>query len=342
MTGRGMRRAVATLVASQRSAPRPIGSQLVVSESGELTGSISGGCVESDVFEAACEVLAGGPPRLMTYGIADELAWSVGLPCGGEIDVFVELEDAVIAERVARARADDERLVVLTVVDGTDVGAKELVLESGERLGRDVARSHGVRPAELIRGARSRIVELEGARVFAQVVATPPLLLVFGAVDTAEELCRAAKALGWRTAVADPRGSFATRERMPSADDLVLAWPEEALERLRPDHSAAVVCLFHDEKLDVPAIKGTLATDAFYLGAIGSRRTQASRRAALLDAGVDEEELDRRLSGPCGLDLGGETPAEVALAILAEILAVRNDRAGGRLRDVKGRAAASA
>ena len=296
--------ALATVVATRRSAPRPLGSKLAVSETGELAGSVSGGCVESDVATQATEVLASGRPRLVSYGIADEDAWEVGLPCGGEIDVFLE--------RVEGEMPDPETAqVAFTVVDGERVGERWLST-NGEV-------------------TRTGLHEIKGERVFAEVLGPPPLLLVFGAVDLAEELCRAANGLGWRTIATDARARFATRERIPSAGELVVAWPEEALERFPPDDRTAVVVLTHEERWDVPAIMGALASDAFYVGAIGSRRTQERRRERLLEEGVPAEQLER-LSGPAGLDLGAATSAETALSILAEILAIRAGREGGRLK----------
>jgi xanthine dehydrogenase accessory factor len=261
--------ALATVRATRRSAPRPVGSQLAVSEQGELAGSVSGGCVEGEVAVVARDVLESGEPRLLTYGISDEQAGSVGLPCGGEIDVSIE--------RVSL-------------------------------------------------GELERLVE-EGA---------PFKLLVFGAVDIAEALCRGAKSLGWDTVVADPRATFATRERIASADELLVEWPDAVLERLAPNEKTAIVVLTHEERFDVPALVGALRSEAFYVGAIGSRRTQESRRERLLEEGLSEAELDR-LSGPTGLDVGAETPAETAVSILAEIIAVRAGRSGGRLRDASGR-----
>jgi len=261
--------ALATVRATRRSAPRPVGSQLAVSEQGELAGSVSGGCVESEVALTAREVLASGEPQLLTYGITDEQAGSIGLPCGGEIDVGVE--------RVA-----------LTELE--------------------------------------RLVE----------EAAPHRLVVFGAVDIAEALCRGAKALGWDTVVADPRATFATQDRIATADELLVEWPEDALDRIELNERSAVVVLTHEERFDVPALIGALRSDAFYVGALGSRRTQERRRERLLAEGLSETEVDR-LSGPTGLDLGAETPAETAVSILAEILAVRADRSGGRLRDASGR-----
>ncbi len=320
----GERVALATVVATRRSAPRPIGSKLAVSESGEMAGSVSGGCVESDVYEHTREVLAGGAPRLATYGISDELALTVGLPCGGEIDVFVDEAEQTLVDRLGHALADEEHAVLFTVLEGEETGLHTLAFEGDERA------------EEAIRRGRSHLLEENGVKVFADVFGPPPRLLVFGAVDTAEELCRAAKRLGWRTIVADARGKFATAERIPSADELLVAWPEEVLEKVRPDHHTAVVVLTHEDKFDVPALTGALATEAFYVGALGSRRNQDRRRELLLEEGVPAEQLDR-IAGPCGLDIGAGTPAETAVSILGEILARRAGREGGSLREAKGR-----
>jgi xanthine dehydrogenase accessory factor len=308
---RGERVALATVVATRRSAPRPVGAKLAVSERGELQGSVSGGCVESDVAVQAAEVIEEGKPRLLSYGITDDMAWNVGLPCGGEIDVFVERFEGELPE-------SDELAVSVTVLEGERAGERRVLA------------------ADVVEPGPSRVLDLDGETVFAEMLGPPPRVVVIGAIDTAEELCRAAKSLGWRTVVTDPRPALATRERLPSPDELVVAWPDEALERLVPDRDTAVVVLTHDERLDLPALTSALAGEAFYVGAIGSRRTQAKRRERLIEAGADEDELER-LSGPAGLDLGAQTPAETAVSILAEILAVRAGRTGGRLREGNGR-----
>jgi xanthine dehydrogenase accessory factor len=318
---RGDRVAMARVVATRRSAPRPVGSKLIVSETGELAGSVSGGCVESEVVEAAREVLAGGEGRLLTYGISDDLALSVGLPCGGEIDVWVDEPDPELLGRLADVARNDRRAVFFVDLDD---GSERLALE-GDDFGDD-----------LIRSGHSKIVELHGRRVFADVFGPPPRLFVYGAVDTADALCAAARATGWHTIVADARGRFATRERLPNADEVIVAWPDEALAQVVPDHTTAIVVLTHDDKFDVPLLVGALASEAYYIGALGSRRNQERRRERLLEAGVDEAELER-ISGPAGLDIGAHTPAETAVSMLAEIMAVRAGRAGGRLRDAAGR-----
>ncbi|MFL5919257.1 MAG: XdhC family protein [Gaiellaceae bacterium] len=319
---RGVRIAMARVVATRRSAPRPIGSKLIVSETGEIAGSVSGGCVESEVVEAAGAVLAGGEPQLLTYGISDELALTVGLPCGGEIDVWVDEPDPDLLRQLADVARSEQRAVYFVDLDD---GTQRLV-PAGDN---DVA-------DELIRAGHSRIVELHGRRVFADVFGPPPRLFVYGAVDTADALCAAARAIGWHTVVADARARFATRERLPNADEIIVAWPEDALAQVAPDHTTAIVVLTHDDKFDLPLLTGAVASEAYYIGALGSRRNQERRRERLLEAGVDEAELER-ISGPAGLDIGAHTPAETAISMLAEIMAVRAGRDGGRLRDASGR-----
>ena len=238
-----------------------------------------------------------------------------------------------LGDRVLEVADGDERAVLFTVLDGEHAGAKLLVLlDRGE--------THGDAPAELAPQAddlrRSGIVEHEGARVFAEVFGPPPRLVVVGAVDTAEALCAAARLIGWRTICVEARAKFATRERIPSADELVVEWPEEAFARLAPDRDTAIVVLTHDEKFDVPALKAALATEAFYVGAIGARRTQSRRRERLLEAGLTEAQLER-VQGPSGLDVGADTPQETALSILAEALAVRASRPGTPLKTAAGR-----
>ena len=241
-----------------------------------------------------------------------------------------------VTQRLIEAVEQNERGVLFTVIEGEPLGAKLLVLEDGERVGDGVPEAAAEQAHELIRAARNRVLELDDARVYAEVYGPPPRLVIIGAVDTAESLCRAARLLGWETIVADARGKFATRERIPSADRLIVKWPEEALEEVQPDHATAIVVLTHDDKFDIPALKAALASDAFYIGALGSRRNQERRRERLLEEGVTPEEFDR-ISGPCGLDLGGESQPETALSILGEIVAFRFGRSGGRLRDAKQR-----
>lgn len=279
--------ALATVVATRRSAPRPLGSKLAVTADGRMYGSVSGGCVEADVAERARAVLAGEAPAVATYGIADDEAWGVGLPCGGEIDVFIE--------RFQGAPPIDH-------------GTAYVRLSTGERW----------HEAERV------ATHLDGD-VFAEEVAPPPVLVAVGAGDIAEALCALAKPLGWRTVVVDPRSSLATRERVPSADEIVVAWPDA----IDIDEDTALVSLVHEERIDIPALRAGVEHGAFYVGALGSKRAQEKRRehlGALLDG----------VRGPVGLNLGGETPSEIALEIVAEILATR------KRQSVKGEPSASA
>ena len=243
---------------------------------------------------------------------------------------------SAVFDRIAEAIETDERAVLFTVIEGEPRGAHMLVLESGERVGDELPDELAAQAGELIREHTNRIVEVGDTRVFAEIYAPPPRLLVYGAVDTAEALARLARQLGWKVIVADARAKFATAERIPSASEIVVAWPEETIEQVAPDHATAVVVLTHDDKFDVPALKAALETDAFYVGALGSRRNQERRRGRLLESGVDESELER-ISGPCGLDLGAESQPETAISILAEIVAVRNGREGGKLQRSKER-----
>lgn len=233
-----------------------------------------------------------------------------------------------LTDRLLEVAHGDERAVLLTVLDGDRRGTKLLVLlDRGEVLGDAPPELEPV--ARQVR--RSGIVEAEGFRVFADVYGPPPTLVAVGAVDTGEALCAAARALGWHTICADARARFATPERVPSADRIVVAWPEEAFAEIGLDRDTAVVVLTHDEKFDVPALAAALRSDAFYIAALGSRVAQESRRARLLEVGLTELELER-LHGPAGLDIGAESPAETAVSILAEALAVRAGRGGGPLR----------
>jgi xanthine dehydrogenase accessory factor len=269
--------ALATVVATRRSAPRPLGSKLAITKSGRLFGSVSGGCVEADVAERGKAVLEGASCEVVSYGIADDEAWTVGLPCGGEIDVFVEpFAGAPPIER------------------GTSY-----VVVSGDRAGE---RWHDDTLTQ---------TELRG-EVFVEAVAPPPRLVAVGAGDIAEALCALARPLGWRTVVVDPRAGLANRERVPSADEIVVQWPDE----LDVDPDTAVVSLVHEERIDIPALKRGVEGGAFYVGALGSKRAQEKRREHLGD-------VFDQVRGPVGIDLGGETPGEIALEILAEMLAVR-------------------
>jgi xanthine dehydrogenase accessory factor len=248
-----------------------------------------------------------------------------------------------IYDELHRVVDEGGRAVVFTVLSGEGAGAelpmnpgaKLLVLADGTTVGEGPAELAALAPAALRRG-QSHVVEHEGVSIFADVFVPATRLLIYGAVDTAEALCRAVKLLGWTSIVADARARFATRERLPSADEILVAWPEEAFAQVEPDAGTAVVILTHDDKFDLPALKAALESEAFYIGALGSRRNQERRRERLLEAGVPEEAF-ARIAGPSGLDIGAASSAETALSMLAEMLATRAGRSGGPLRDSKTR-----
>jgi xanthine dehydrogenase accessory factor len=244
-----------------------------------------------------------------------------------------------LIERLVDLAASGERGVLLTFVDGEGPGTKLLWLESGG--GDELDPELETAAREVVRTGRNRLLETDHRRVFAEVYGPPPRLLIYGAVDTAEALCRAAKLVGWRTIVADARPMFATKARIPSADELIVAWPDEVFAQVGPDHQTAVLVLTHEDRFDRPALIAALSTEAFYIGALGSRRNQERRRERMLEAGAAEDELDR-ISGPCGLDVGAETQDETAISIIAEILAVRAGRGGGRLKQARQRIHAQA
>jgi xanthine dehydrogenase accessory factor len=238
-----------------------------------------------------------------------------------------------VGDRLLELAHTDERGVLFTVVEGPQPGARLLVLLDRDEVVGDAPPALAALAPEI---RRNGMHEVEGLKVFAEVYGPPPRLVIVGAVDTAEAMCAAAKMLGWHTICIDPRALFATRERIPSADELIAEWPDDALARIAPDHNTAVIALTHDEKFDLPALKTALRTDAFYVGAIGSRRTQAKRRERLLEEGVTEAEL-AQVYGPAGLDIGADTPAEQAISMLSEALAVRAGRRGTPLKTAPGR-----
>jgi xanthine dehydrogenase accessory factor len=296
----GEKAALATVVSTIRSAPRQPGEKMVVREGGPFVGSVSGGCVEADLVERAKAVFAGADPGVVHYGVADSEAWEVGLSCGGEIDVWLELAEPGLWREIA------------ALLDADGYGTLYTDTRSGEK--------------HLERG----VLEQTGLRddgVFAEAVEGPLRVVIFGAAEAAEHLCAYGKQLGWRTTVVDARAALATPERMPSAGEIVKAWPDEVAGRI--DERTAVVTLSHEERLDIPAIAAALRGGARYIGAIGARRTQERRRAALAAQGFSEAALSR-IHGPAGIDIGGRAPAQIALAIAAEIVAVTAGRSAAR------------
>lgn len=304
----GIGAVLATVVETWGSAPRRVGAQLVVGGDGRIEGSVSGGCVEGAVVHAALDALETGQPALLEFGIADADAFAVGLACGGTIKILVESVGASLSEATLSDLVDlrAARQPVAYVVDVT-TGQGRLVRDGfAERIAQD----------------RSGL-DADGVTFVA--VHVPPLrLLVVGAVHIAQALVPMAQIAGYAPVVIDPRSSFGSAARFPGFD-LVEDWPDEALADQGLDARCAVVLLTHDPKLDDPALTVALRSPCFYIGALGSRKTHAARLARLAEAGFAPKDL-ARIHGPVGLDVAAATPAEIAVAILAEITAVLRGR----------------
>ena len=327
---RGDTVAIATVVRVMGSAPRPLGATLLAASDARIAGSVSNGCVEADVYESAIASLESGSASVVRYGISDDFAFTVGLSCGGQIDVLVEPVNR-LHEHVAEAIRAGRSAVVASIIspDGR-AGTRAAWIDGAPLEGSDPAlTSLATQAREALRAGASRIASVADSEVFLQVVATPPLLAIVGASDVAIALARLAGTLGQRIVVCDPREALANRERFPETE-LVNAWPDEALGRLALDPSAAIVVLSHDEKFDHPALVAALRSTAGYIGAIGSRRTNEQRFAWLRTQGFGDADI-ARIHAPIGLDVGAASAEETALAILAEIVAVRRGRSGGML-----------
>lgn len=287
--------ALATVVSTWGSAPRPRGSHMLVHEDGRFEGSVSGGCVEGDILDTAAQVIAGAPFAVKQYGVADASAWEVGLPCGGEISVMVQPVsadgfDPELFDRIAEARADGQAITVTTD------------LETGH----------------------SDLRPVETGEIFANRYDPPRRLIVVGAVQIAQSLVGLARTLGIETVVVDPRGRFLTEERFPDTtlDD---RWPDEAVAAYKPGPATAVVTLSHDTKIDDPALIAALSANTGYVGALGSRKSHAARLERLAAAGVSPADLDR-IDGPVGLPIGAIGPAEIALSVAAAMVKAFHDR----------------
>ncbi|MCK6585213.1 MAG: XdhC family protein, partial [Anaerolineales bacterium] len=317
--------ALATVIQTWGSSPRRAGSRMGISLDGRMTGSVSGGCVENAVVEAGIESLKSKRPQLLHFGVADETAWEVGLACGGSIDIFVQPLDSKFFEELSALISADRAAGIVTVTRGPDdlIGREILVNEE--------SRAHGsfgnewddlvLKVAQEIFSQRTprRMMLNEEVEVFVDVILPSPTLIVVGGVHIAMALVSLAKTLGYRTVVMDPRRAWGSEERFPNVDQLIQTRLPEAFEQVRVTRSTAVATLTHDPKLDDPALKYALSSPAFYVGALGSKTTHAKRRERLLNDGVSEAQLSR-LHAPIGLDIGAETPEEIALAVMSEVV----------------------
>ncbi len=339
----GKSTAVGTVVSTYRSAPRPAGASMLVTSDERAVGSVSGGCVEGAVFELGQQVLAEDTPVLQRYGVSDDAAFTVGITCGGIIDVFVEKVDPIHfpeLDDVAASVEKKEAVAVVTVVAHPDperVGLRMVVWP--DRHTGTVGSSHADEAIlEDVRGALAagRVVTLhygpegerrgEGMDVFVNSMQPPPRMLVFGAIDFAAAMARVGVLLGYHTTVCDARPVFATKSRFPDAHEVVVNWPhrylKEEVEAGRIDQRTVITVLTHDPKFDVPVLVEALKLDLAYIGAMGSRKTHRNREERLREAGVTDEQL-KKIASPIGLDLGARTPEETAVAIAAEVISLR-------------------
>ncbi|WP_420858710.1 XdhC family protein [Marivivens marinus] len=299
--GRGV--AVATVVETWGSAPRPVGSQLVVDRDGAMEGSVSGGCVEGAVITEAIEAVEGdGKPRLMEFGVSDDQAFAVGLACGGRIKVLVEPVGTAlplpVLEDLVAARAERRQVAYVADLDGP---ARRLA-------------GAGDYP-DRFRMDRSGVEE--DTRTFVAIHNPPLRMIIVGAVHIAQHLAPMARACGYDPVLIDPRPVFGSEDRFPG-ETILDGWPDEAMAEVGLDPRTAVVTLTHDPKLDDPAIRAALGSDVFYLGCLGSTRTHAKRVDRLTEAGFGPDDI-ARIHAPVGLNIGARSPAEIAVSVMAQI-----------------------
>jgi xanthine dehydrogenase accessory factor len=331
----GKTAALATVVYVSGSSLRPAGSKMAISSFGEISGSVTGGCVEGAIFEEAKTVVKTGIPKLAAYGVTNEQAWEVGLSCGGSVRIFVESMTTApwkaILPELRECMQGNQLAALITVISGVGLGNKLLLKKDNSRtgsLGDEKLTSDVISQIPSDWATRDSLeMSIPTASgevtVFVDFIVPPPRLIIVGASHIAIPLVTLAKALDYHTIVIDARSAFATRERFPHADELIVDWPSEAMNRLHIDAATCVVCLSHDDKQDTPALQAAINSDARYIGVLGSKATQAKRLEALREEGASESQL-QRIHGPVGLKLGAKQPAEIAVSIIAEIIATQH------------------
>ena len=323
---------LATVVSTWGSSPRGVSAKMAFTPDGKITGSVSGGCVEGAVFENGLKTLETHKGELLRFGVADETAFEVGLACGGSIEVLIRPLDPAIFQ-ILRGEIEAQHPVALvSVVEGpAELVGNEVVITIDGRTTGELGNGLDEQVHSFVKEAlvheETKSVSLEAqngtlVRLLIDVIAPPPALVMVGGVHISVALAVIAKALGYVTIVVDPRRTFGSPERFPHIDQLIQAWPQEAFKKIKLTHSTAVAMLTHDPKIDDPALKIVLESPAFYIGALGSKKTQRNRRERLLADGLTEDQLDR-IHGPIGIDLGAKTPEEIALSVMAEIITVR-------------------
>jgi LAO/AO transport system ATPase len=310
--GRGV--ALATVVRTWGSSPRPEGSHLAAEAGGAFVGSVSGGCIEGAVISEAQAAIADGQPRLLEFGVSDARAWEVGLACGGKVQVYVQRVEADIFDPLMAERAARRAVAVVTRLAD---GAQALIGDGAVSGGLTLSDEQRAEAAQLLRSDKCGVLASSDGALFARSYAQAPRMVIVGAVHVTQALAPMAAMAGFAVTVVDPRRAFATAERLPGVT-VSTEWPDEALARLAPDAQTAVVTLSHDPKLDDPALIAALKSQSFYIGALGSKRTHAARVERLTAEGLGTEL--HRIHAPVGLDLGGRSPAEIAVSILAQVI----------------------
>jgi xanthine dehydrogenase accessory factor len=328
--------ACATVIQLAGSSPRGVGARMAFTLDGKITGSVSGGCVEGAVIQAGFSVLKTGVPQMVHYGVASEMHWNlVGLACGGEVDVFIQRLDRQDIEEYQARLAAGNTFYTAVIVEGPGELAGEIIhvqADDLDPLGRVIGDGSDTIAAMLSdeHFFTSRLVEITNSRgevfkLFLERVDPLPQLIMVGGVHIAVGLASIAKTVGYSTTVIDPRKAFGNPERFPTVDRLIQAWPQEAFKQVQVTSNTAIAILTHDPKIDDPALEEALVSPAFYIGALGSRHTQKARYERFLNNGFTPAQLSR-IHGPVGLDLGGKSPEEIGLAIIAEIVAVSNGK----------------
>jgi xanthine dehydrogenase accessory factor len=317
---------LATVVQTWGSAPRKVGAKMAMMPGGEITGSVSGGCVEGAVFEAGSEVLETGQPQLLHFGVADDTAWEVGLACGGILEVFVERLDAPSFQLMKNIIEADRAGDSVTIIRGPEdkLGQKMTIGRDGQTVGSLGEELDALALAAINASPQPRRVQLtDEVEVFVDTIRPSRTLVMVGGVHIAVALTNMAKLLGYNTIVVDPRRAFGSEARFPHVDTLIQAWPNKAFAEIELTPETAVAMLTHDPKIDDPALKVVLNSPAFYIGALGSSKTQAARRERLQEMGFSEETIGR-IHGPIGIDINAGTPEEIALSVMAEIVKAQN------------------
>jgi xanthine dehydrogenase accessory factor len=320
----GQKIALAAVVETWGSSPRPVGSMLAVNESDEFEGSVSGGCVEGAVITEALEIMDGGAPRLLTFSVDNAQAWQAGLTCGGTLKVLVARGGGSdILAQLAKARQERRPAVLIT---NAQSGHQHILYDDAEGDASDLSPELRTLALETLKTGQSRLVEAEGETVFLRSFLPQPRLHIIGATHITQTLAPMARMVGYDVAIIDPRSAFAAKDRFPGFDPLV-EWPDEYFARITPDRMTAIVSLTHDEKIDDPTLAAAIRSDCFYIGALGSKRTHAKRVDRLHALGLADDDI-ARIHAPIGMKLGGRAPAEIAVAIMAEMTRARYQQAG--------------